>query len=389
MACSNYWKSPIHVGDHHLAKCFINAGWEVAFISSPISPLHILKGISLDLKDRFLNYKRGGSIEMEGNLWSYVPGAVIVPQNSFILNNKFLYNNWHKFTCPSLIKKIAQNGFREVDVLYFRDPKHAFLLEEIEHKISIFRVADNDSGFRNYNKEVKKMEDHLIQSSDLVIVTSKKLKLSFEKRNIKRLLYLSNGVNLSHFTNGLKKRPIEFQKIKGPIAIYVGSIDEWFDFDLINEATQKLPHISFVLIGPDNIAKKKLISCPNLFLLGPRKYSDIPSYLYYSDVGIIPFNVKKFPDLVNSINPVKLYEYMACGLPVVSIAWEELELLESPTILCSSAEEFIMKLENTFSNQYDKNISHKYSQANDWSMRFKELEATMQLIELNKKNRHY
>ena len=117
MACSNPWNSVFQVGSHHIARQFIEMGYEVAFISDPISPLHIIGGSGL--KKRFQIYRTGG--ENKGNLWAYVPGALLTPHNFPLLRSKWVHQYWHTLTIPNLIKKVKKRGFDQVDILYF-DP---------------------------------------------------------------------------------------------------------------------------------------------------------------------------------------------------------------------------------------------------------------------------
>ena len=165
-----------------------------------------------------------------------------------------------------------------------------------------------------------------------------------------------------------------YKTINHPIVIYAGSIDFWFDFNLINRLSFDLPGFSFVIIGPNNKYKHKFNSSPNIHLIGPVNYDQLPSYLINADVGIIPFNVKEYPSLVNSISPVKLYEYFACGLPVIASKWKEIENIKSPAILCQSYEEFLASLSHISLGVKKKQYLQKFSAENDWSFRFQEIE---------------
>ena len=66
MACSNYWNSPIQVGDQQIARLFVKEGWEVAYVSTPISPLHFLGGFTCDLRERLATYRAGGTRDLLG-----------------------------------------------------------------------------------------------------------------------------------------------------------------------------------------------------------------------------------------------------------------------------------------------------------------------------------
>ena len=70
MATVNQWHSPFQVGSHHLARGFAEAGWEVGFVSEPISPWHLLGGNAEEFKDRYHLYRSGGARVVPGKVWA-------------------------------------------------------------------------------------------------------------------------------------------------------------------------------------------------------------------------------------------------------------------------------------------------------------------------------
>jgi glycosyltransferase involved in cell wall biosynthesis len=367
MACTNYWDSPFQVGSHHIARGFADKGFQVAFISNPISPLHILNGIGQELKERWLSYRKGGSLDYGDKIWSYVPLALTTPNNKPLLQSEWLQQNWYKLSLPLVIEKIKQHGFAAVDILYFDNPNHFYLLDHIQHKQSVFRIADKSIGFSNSTRAARDMEKKVAGRVDMVLYTAQNLKEHVEILSPKKSIYFPNGVNYQHFADGSHKMPIEYIHIKRPIALYVGAMVEWFDFDLMNHVAKKLPNISFVFIGPDLLAKQRLNQLDNIHILGRRDYADLPPYLHNADVGLIPFDVKGYADLVNNVNPLKLYEYMACGLPVVAVKWKELALLQSPAMLSVSPDEFVEAIEYSLEQGSSRKINQAYASQHDWA----------------------
>jgi glycosyltransferase involved in cell wall biosynthesis len=116
---------------------------------------------------------------------------------------------------------------------------------------------------------------------------------------------------------------------------------------------------------------------PNVHLLGRRSYQALPDYLHNADVGLIPFDSTSYPELVHGIHPLKLYEYLACGLPVVATEWRELTNLASPAALTKTSEQFIEAIRNAVSHPHDKAALRKYAQQADWQTRLDNLIAQL------------
>jgi len=374
MACFNYWTSPFQVGSHHLARGFVEAGYDVAFVSSPISPLHLaghIGHINRELCERYAIYKSGGQRHLGGHIWTYAPGSILIPYNTPLLRSEWANHNWHKLTFPSVVKKVKDAGFGEVDIIYFDNPNQAFWLDIIKHKKSMFRIADKNSGFEGSTAAMRKLESDLARSVDAVIYTAEHLKDYVEAMHPKSAFHIPNGVNFKHFKQASRSVPDEYKNLSKPIALYVGAMESWFDYDLVNRAAAQLPHVSFVLIGSDQVARAQLKHLDNIHILGCRPYSELPRYLYNADVGIIPFDVGKYPELVNGIHPLKLYEYLACGLPVVSVEWEEIRNLKSPAVLCQTGDRFIEAISTAVTQPQEKDALVKYASEADWSVRVK------------------
>lgn len=379
MGCTNYWGSPYQVGSHHLARKFVAEGWKVFFISEPISPFHVMTWQKTDFRERMELYMSGGKYFFDRNLWAYVPASLLSPNNKPILKTKTVQQNWYKLMFPSVNSIVKQMGGREFDLIYLDSSKQAFWLKTLDYKKSVFRIADNQSGFKQFTTEMKLHEREIASSVDLVVYTARTLERYVEEFQPRNTLYLPNGVDFSHFQNSFHRQPPEFKDISKPIVIYVGAMQEWFDFRLINWSAKMLPEVAFVLIGPSHYAKSRLRNLPNIHILGRRDYEDIPSYLSNADVGVIPFNVIEYPVLVNSVSPLKLFEYLACGLPVVSTAWEELKNLKAPITLADTNEQFIMGIKNALLEENDPSLYVSYARQQDWSNRVRMLLEHIQL----------
>src|SRR5665648_388095 len=118
IACAHHWTSPFRLGGHHIARELVSQGYDVAFVSDPISPLHPLLGVTNDLRERFEIYRRGGVDDCEGKIWAYVPGALVTPTNKPFLTAEIISRYWPLWTFPNVVSLVKKKGFGEVDLLY-------------------------------------------------------------------------------------------------------------------------------------------------------------------------------------------------------------------------------------------------------------------------------
>lgn len=372
-ASTNHFLSPFQVGSHHLARAFAGAGWQVAFVSMPLSPWHWLKRSDTEIQKRWECYRRCGFRHPETGIWTYVPATLLPPHAAPVLRSEAVARHWWRWTVPSIVRTVRGAGFAAIDFLYLDSVYQRFWLDVLDCRRSLFRIADRNAGFHGWTKAAARLETELVRSVDAVAYAARSLSDHVQAMHPKRAFFLPNGVQAEHFIHGSRALPEEYQNIPRPIAIYVGAMDVWFDFALVEKAARRLPEVSFVLIGPNQLARARLPQLPNLHLLGSRPFVALPRYLHNADVGIIPFDVVNSGELVHGINPLKIYEYMACGLPVVAVEWEELRRLASPAHLCTGAEEFIEAIANAAARPYDRDSGIRFARAHDWKASFQVL----------------
>lgn len=378
MACSNDWTSPFQVGSHHLARGLVRTGYEVAFVSDPISPFHLARGWSRDLRRRFGIYQAGGRTDLDSKLWAYVPGSLLTPHNKPLLRAEWVARSWQHWTWPNPVRLARQHGFDPVDVLYIDSIEQSFWLKAISYQHSVYRVADYNPHFEKYTPAARRLEQELAQGVDLVVYPSAKLRSYAEELGARRCRLLSNGVDFPHYADNPQPQPAEYQTLRGPIAVYFGVIPSWFHFDWIRQAAVALPQMHFVLIGPDELARHRLAGLANVHVLGLRPYAELPGYLQHAHIGLMPFDVVSNPRGVEVLQPQKLYAYLASGLPVVSCAWENLLSLNAPIRMCATAAEFIVGLQQGARDPGDRDAYRRYAAGHDWQQ---QVHALLEMLE--------
>jgi glycosyltransferase involved in cell wall biosynthesis len=373
MASLDYWGSPFRYGGHHLAAAFAEAGWDVAYLSWPISPTALARGWTQALRDRLRIYRDGGVTDADGRVWAYVPGALITPHDVPLLRRYWIHRNWPRLTLPSTKGLLRRHGFGSVDLLYLDHPVQRAWLDAVPNRRSVARIADRLSAFAHQTPAMLRMEREMASSVDLVAYAARSLEHHVLSLGARRILHLPNGVDFERFANGDRKLPADFAGIPRPIAIYAGAMDFWFDFGLMDELAARLPDVSFVLIGPEGMARQRLARRPNIHILGRRMHEDLPRYLHNADVGLIPFAARDHPDLVDGIHPLKLYEYLACGLPVVASSWAEIRGMGSPAILCQTVDDHVRTIRSTLETPPKPAAGLLFAKNADWGIRARTL----------------
>jgi len=171
--------------------------------------------------------------------------------------------------------------------------------------------------------------------------------------------------------------PPEYETLSRPIAVYVGAIHNWFDIDLLLETARLRDDVSFILIGQAYIPLKEITALPNVQFLSTRPPELVPAYLQHADVGLIPF--VRSP-LTNAINPLKMYEYMASGLPVISTDLVEIRAMGAPVTIVHDATSFSNALDTAFEARNTNQATYlAYAAKNSWEARYAKVDALLDL----------
>jgi O-antigen biosynthesis protein len=233
----------------------------------------------------------------------------------------------------------------------------------LQNNLNVYDCMDDHSGFDN-NMNITTYEPALIAEADLVAVSSEIL-FSNVKGLAKNVIQVKNGTDFVHF-NELPESDV-LRSIGRPIIGYYGAIAEWFDVSLIEACARQYPQYQFVLIGRvTNTDIPRLKEFPNIHLPGEIPYAELPKYVKYFDVCLIPFRLTK---LIEATNPVKFYEYLSSGKPVVSVMLPELVPYGELCYLSSSPKEFIENIQVALSEKNKGKARIELAGKNSWSER--------------------
>lgn len=184
------------------------------------------------------------------------------------------------------------------------------------------------------------LERRLVGTADVMVVSSRTIQERWcDARH--DLVLARNASDFGLFHDALAAPaggPELLEDVTGPVAGFFGAIVEWFDIAALATSARRRPDVTFVLIG--NVARidvGELEALPNVVLTGPRPYDELPGLLRRFDVALIPFVVGPATD---GMDVVKLYEYLAQGVPVVSTPIREIVRYDGLVRLASTPEAF-------------------------------------------------
>lgn len=378
LAPTHGWSNTVRVSSHHLAAALAKRDWRVVFLGTPVSPWHaLLRRSDLAVREK-LTASRLGLVEDRTGVSSYVPMTLFPHTYRWPFDSAFSLRRWQHFTIPNLKRQLLTHGLDQPELLIVDNVVMAWLIDALRPKNSIYRITDHYASFSTTTAAMQAEERNLAPRVDLVVHTAESLRSYVEDLRPKKSLCLNHAVDVDFFDNADLHLPSAYQTIPEPRAIFVGVIGEWFDVEAVNFMAERLPKVQFVIVGPDQGPGRRLLERSNLHCLGPKPRSQVPALLNYAQVGLIPFDRVGKPDLVDGINPLKLYEYLLCGLPVVTTSWPELDRLGAPVMACNEAADFPDAIEQALAGLGpDRRVREAFARKADWQTRIDEMLAAL------------
>lgn len=279
------------------------------------------------------------------------------------------------------LAKVPLKIFKNIcSPIVFVLPYNKHYLDLFNDPIVVYEVIDELEVFGGDFKRLQRNHEELLRVASVVVATAERLKQRIQKDRPDVIL-CPNGVDYDFIQQTIRttvKPPEDIVEIveKGrPIIGYYGALAEWFDYDLLRETALQRPNYEFLLIGPDydgSIRRSGIQQVSNIRWLGPRRYAELPQYLKYFDVAIIPFKLNK---ITHSTSPLKLFEYMAGGKPVVTTAMYECQRYRG-VLIAHNAREFAQKLDEAMllrNNSEYLRIIDQVAQENTWDTRASQL----------------
>lgn len=285
-----------------------------------------------------------------------------------------------------LLKRyIEKLSMRENLVLWFYTPDPLYFIGELGESFVLYDCVDIFSAMPAYSEPSKRSEfiereRRLVKAADLVTATSEAIYRDKKKLN-ERTFLVPNVGDFRHFSAAGDDRlevAKEIADLKKPVIGFTGVITDFkLDIRLLEEVAGSRPGWSIVLIGPltkpfEGFNSSSLRRAENVRILGKVPYERLPSYVKGFDVCIIPYKIN---DYTVGVLPIKFFEHLATGKPVVATPLPSLRSYRGLVRLAESAGDFIRAVEEALEERDESLVARRIEIAgnNTWERRIQKI----------------
>ncbi len=337
----------------------------VLYIEPPVTLLSPLKNPALWAR---WGWWRQGPRAVAANLWVAAPPVLLPFGSRYRWINRI--NQW---LLGIYLRRVVRRLDLRDPVLWTYLPNTADLPELPGQSLLCYDCVDEHSEFSGFSREmVLAMERDLLRRADVSFASARYLYET--KREYARRMYLvPNAGEVEHYraaAAGKLPRPADLSDIKGIIIGFIGGVHDWIDLATVRFLAETHPEWDVVMVGPAHTAVGSPL--PNLHFLGMKPYAQLPAYLQYFAVGLIPFKISA---LTRNVNPVKLYEYLAAGKPVVASPLPELLPFGEMVYLAANREEFLGAVVQALREDSPERRQQRLEAAakHSWEARYREM----------------
>jgi len=230
----------------------------------------------------------------------------------------------------------------------------------------VYDCMDEWKNFPGMQAAVTHEEERLVEQANVVVVSATRLLEKWQHPG-RHVVLVRNAADFEFYASAPRENLLD--DLQRPIVGYFGAIAQWLDAELVRRVALERPHYTLVLIGGVfNVDIAGLEELPNVRFLGQQPYARMPSYLASFDACMIPFVVD---EVTAATDPVKFYEYVSLGKPVVATPMPELEPYRELLYFASTPAEFATQLDAALNENDPGLVARRVALAreNTWTAR--------------------
>lgn len=395
------YDAPLWTNRQHIATRLADRGWRVLYVEPRLFIWRQVFGRFQGTRGR-LSWVRRQIVpqQVRPNLWvqsqgNVIPGSRRAPLIGWL--NHVLWNGWHvRFHAGKL-------GFQN-PVLLIYDTEAAEFLDDFPNARVVYDCVDDhraQAGVDRNPELVAREEEAIAKRAAVIAVTTEPLRARCASLNANVHL-VPNAADVDAFLEKPSSEPVDIADIPHPRIGTVGALDAYkVDITLLHKVARTHPEWHFVLVGPVNyvgsrqqaaggreatttdrtpasrlppaaLSMENLRSLPNVHFLGTKSREQIPAYVHAFDVAIIPYRESPYN---RASFPLKFWEFLAAGKPVVASGLPSLEPYRHLVTLVSSPDMFARGIQDALTHSAEgREARVSEAQKHSWESRVNTLE---------------
>lgn len=294
-----------------------------------------------------------------------------------------------KFFWQTIKSNLKALGFNENKLISWSyDPLNPEFFDQWPHSFKVFDAVDNWAAHQSHLKRAEKLMENYCaigEKADVIFMVNEALLTLFPKT--KNAITIYNGVDNNFFAEKSKIVPRELLEARRPIIGYIGILEARVDTDLLLDVINKNPDKTVAIIGgtlsrmpwqKKTFNPKVLKKFKNVVWCGRVPYNEMNLFVHSFDVAIVPH---KITALTKSMDPMKIYEYLAAGKPVVTTSVVDHKKFKGLIYSAKNNTEFISMINEALTNDNDGARAKRQELARhfSWTNRFSEMEKFLPL----------
>jgi glycosyltransferase involved in cell wall biosynthesis len=368
------WVTELPINQHQLMGRLARAN-EVLFVESLGLRRPQLAGRDLSRLWRRLRRGLRGARRADG---LHVLSPLVLP-----LHSKASVRALNRRLLRLQVRRAAGRLGMERPILWAYVPQAEAVIDALGPSLVVYHCVDDVAAQKGVDAEsFRAAEERFARRADLVLASAPALAERMRALN-DHVLYAPNVADTGTFATALEPGPVDpaLEALPHPRLVFQGAIVATkLDVELLAGVAGLRPGWSIVLVGPRGAGDptgdlSPLDRAPNVHLVGPRPAGELPQVLRGADVGLIPYAVN---ELTRSVFPMKVYEYLAAGLPVLATPLPALEGLEEVGTV-ATAEELVSACERelTADSPERRRERSRAAASHSWEARIEEIERAL------------
>ena len=346
------WETPWWVDRHYLMLGLASRGWPVVFSNGPISVWNIREKNRYSLP--FFGRVEAWSSDRNSEILLDRPGLWMLSWPKFLAYDALS----HRVHARRLVRSVPESSLKNA-IAFLCAPQFADYGTYLDLPHTVYHIHDAYWMRGNWNEKSQLAHEALAERADWIFAVSDTMLRNLSASAVEKASVLPHAVYAEEYiAKSSEPCPEDIKDIPSPRIGYVGRISRKVDLELVQMIAKKRPAWHWVFIGSvgmgfrDDTGGRRLIEeisrLPNVHILGPRRQDLVSIYMAHMDVNTMCY--RTIGGQWEAGNPLKMFEYLAVGKPVVGAGLENIRRFGHVIDIPENKDEWLAAIERALLN---------------------------------------